>query len=254
VALAREIYLDAQRLPAVTTAEHFCAAGLQLDGPLFEGSTLVYCFSGLTVLVVKSLDEREAARAAALQQSLPAELRGFDTSPLIAGHVMRFELREERGKHFMLMRHLAVTLEQMPWLAEQHSLVLWTHLRDGLHFLHSLGFAHCDVKPANVGLSACGTFQLIDLGSVSRFGEACSTTAAYVPRDLFARSQARASEPLDWWMAAMCLAEKCCSTREQCMPVGTASKSASKDELLRHVGSHLPPSLWESFQHSTTIC
>ena len=239
----------------MTTAEHFCAVGLQLGGPLDEGSTLLYCFSGLTVLVVKSLDDAEAARAAALQQSLPAELRGFDTSPSIAGHVMRFELREDRGKHFMLMRHLAVTFEQIPsWLAEEHSLVLWTHLRDGLQFLHSLGFAHCDVKPANVGLSACGTFQLIDLGSVSRFGEACSTTAAYVPNDLFTRSRARASQSLDWWMAASCLAEKCGRTREQCRAVGTASKSASKDELLQHLGSHLPRALWESFQHSTTIC
>ena len=248
---AREIYLDAERLPSLTTAECLSDQELQLDGPLFEGSVLTVCFRGLDVLVLKSLDEREAARARILQDASRAVT--------LSDHVVRFELKEAHGKHFMLMPKMEATLETIPWLSEPDALVLVQHLTAGLQWLHDLGFAHADVKPANVALRD-RTFQLIDLGSVSRFNEPTSCTEPYVPCDFFrdapcdslsssAReirpARVRGSAELDWWMLGMTLGEKCCS-RGHCLPVG-ACCPLSKAKLREHLQKHLPPAVWAAF-------
>jgi hypothetical protein len=236
---AREIYLDAERLPSLTTAECLSEQELQLDGPLFEGSVLTVCFRGLDVLLLKSLDEREAARARILQDALRDVTR--------SDHVVRFELKEAHGKHFMLMPKLEATLETIPWLSEPDALVLVQHLTAGLRWLHDLGFAHADVKPANVALRD-RAFQLIDLGSVSKFDEPTSCTEPYVPGDFFSKpARVRGSEALDWWMLGMTLGEKCCS-RGHCLRVGASSQRLSKAELSEHLQTHLPPAVWAAFR------
>jgi hypothetical protein len=236
---AREIYLDTERLPSLITAECLSEQELQLDGSLFEGSVLTVCFRGLDVLLLKSLDEREAARARILQDASRDVTR--------SAHVVRFELAEAHGKRFMLMPKLEATLETIPWLSEPDALVLVQHLTAGLRWLHHLGFAHADVKPANVALRD-RAFQLIDLGSVSRFNEPTSCTEAYVPCDLFSTpARVRGSAALDWWMLGMTLGEKCCS-RGHCLRMGAPSQRLSKAELSEHLQTHLPPAVWAAFR------
>jgi serine/threonine protein kinase len=50
--------------------------------------------------------------------------------------------------------------------------VLWENVSAALTDLHRLGFAHGDIKPANLGFDAGGAFFLIDLDSAARFGAA----------------------------------------------------------------------------------
>jgi serine/threonine protein kinase len=238
--LAREIYEATVRLPSLTTAAALLSLdGLQLDGPLFDGSSLTYCFRGLVVLVLKSLDENEAERAEALQEALRTNEQSWD-------HVVDFELKSHCNKRFMLMPKFEATLEQMTWLCESDSMMLWSHVSSGLRCLHNLGFSHADVKSANVGLRN-STFFLIDLGSVSRFGNVTSCTNAYIPRDFFGKQPARASAALDWWMLGLTLAEKCCRNQAECLQLGCSAHSPTKKDLLKYLQLHLPTTLWEAF-------
>lgn len=43
----------------------------------------------------------------------------------------------------------------------------WNQLSQALRLLHAHGYAHMDVKPANICISVEGDFVLIDLGSVA---------------------------------------------------------------------------------------
>ena len=69
------------------------------------------------------------------------------------------------------------TFERMPPLNDAESIVmLWENVSAALSDLHGLGFAHGDVKPANLGVDAGGAYFLIDLDSAARFGLATQTT------------------------------------------------------------------------------
>jgi serine/threonine protein kinase len=238
---AREVYKDAALLPSLSTTLRLSESGYQLDGPLFEGSELTYCFRGIDVLVMKNLDTKEAARAHALLDAVDAP----DAAP-VSKHVVHFELKEEGRNCFMLMPKLDATLEQVTHLSEEDSLVLWEHVSDGLRWLHARGFSHADVKPANVGLRD-RVFQLIDLGSVCMFDQPTSCTDAYVPCGFFGGRPPRGSAALDWWMLGMTLAEKCCRPGE-CITVGERSSSLPQAELRKHLKDHLPTALWVAFQ------
>ena len=236
IMLAREVYEAAARIPEVSTAAAlFSRDGLQLDGPLFEGSSLTYCFRGLRVLLLKSLDEKEAERAAVLRGALHEKLE----------HVVEFELISRGSKSFMLMPKFEATLEQISWLREPDSVTLLDHISCGLRSLHTLGFSHADVKPANIALQR-GAFVLIDVGSVCRFGIGTSSTDAYVPRDFFGDKASRSSAVLDWWMLGMTMAEKCCRSEMECVKIGN-SRSLTKEALVNHLQNSLPTALWEKF-------
>ncbi len=238
---ARQIYWDADLLPSITTVEHFSEKGFQLDGPLFEGSTLTYCFRGIDVLLSKRLDSKESARARCLQAVLHDH-----ANKGVSQHVVHFELNEERDHCYMLMPKLEATLEQFKSLSEDDAMVLWDHLSSALRWLHDLGFSHSDVKPANVGVRS-RTFQLIDLGSVSKFDAYTSCTDAYLPRDfLTSGHRVRSTAALDWWMLGMTLAEKCC--RGHNLEMGTSAPRPTKDALLAHLRAHLPGAVWDAFQ------
>ncbi len=246
VEAARQVYWDAEQLPSVTTLEHFSQKGFQLDGPLFDGSTLTYCFRGIDVLLIKRLDSNETARARCLQQAAL-----HDHANNVSQHIVHFELKEERGHCYMLMPKLEATLEQFTSLSEDDAMVLWDHVSAGLRWLHKLGFSHADVKPANVGVHS-RTFQLIDLGSVSKFDEYTSCTDAYVPRDFMTSGRrVRSAAALDWWMLGMTLAEKCC--RGHNLKIGTSAPRPTKAELLAHMKAHLPGAVWDAFQAQMSI-
>ena len=237
--IAEDLYRDAEHLPSLVTRENFSAEGVTLDGPLFEGSTLTVCFKGLQVLVAKCLDSKEYARAIALQS-----LAASSAAPRSA-HVVDFELRVVHLKEFMLMPRMAATLSQMPHLAPEHALTLVQHLSDGLSYLHRLGVAHADVKPDNIGLQEPERFVLIDLGSVTAFGQRVHSTPAYVPRDVPVTNDAVVScASLDWCMLGVTLGEKACS-QQNCLDV--AKTRFARDALFAHLQKHLPPLVWERY-------
>ena len=227
-----ELYDDAKHLPSVTTVQRFKAEGYTIHELLFTSSTILTCFKGTDEYLLKSgLSEAELRRAVEFKSAVPNPHRG----------IVPFELRSDvaKGKHFMLMPKLRTSLELIPSLPADDTARLWGDLRGALDFLHTHGFAHMDVKPANICLDWEGRFVLVDLGSLARFGESTSTTPAYVPRDV---AWWRSSAGVDWWMLASTLAEKGCG--EHALAIGATARSASREQLRDHLRAHLPAGVW----------
>jgi hypothetical protein len=85
-------------------------------------------------------------------------------------------------------------------------------LARGLFYLHDLGFAHCDVKPANV-VEVEGVYKLIDFGgcvNIAGKGLPASWTWVYVPPEMFEDEQIHWAgvtnwEAFDGWSLGMLL-------------------------------------------------
>jgi hypothetical protein len=73
--LRRLVLYDAtESLPSLHTIEHFEVQGYQIDGPLFEGSTLIvfYRDSDNSKFVLKSLNISEAHRVLPFREKQPS--------------------------------------------------------------------------------------------------------------------------------------------------------------------------------------
>ena len=230
---AADVYAMAASLPSLTTEADFRLAGLHVNGLLFEGGALVRCFREREEFVLKPLDARENCRALALHEALTAARAPI---PGLAA----FELHPRGDKLFMLMPHYGASLEHLPALSGESTRVLWESIGGALRGLHALGFAHMDVKPANICLAGAQGFVLVDLGSVAPFGEATATTAPYVAAD-FPGAMRRSSARADWWQLAMTLAEKACGGH--CLDVGARAPPAMA-ALAARLREHLPAALW----------
>ena len=144
----------------------------------------------------------------------------------------------------MLMPRYGASLEHLPALSSEGAHVLWQSIFGALRGLHALGFAHMDVKPANICVAGAQGFVLVDLGSVARFGEAIATTAPYVAAD-FPGAMRRSSALADWWQLAMTLAEKACGGH--CLDVGARAPPAMA-ALAARLREHLPAALWRELE------
>jgi hypothetical protein len=235
-AAAVEAYELAKRLPSTATVQQLRIDGYKINGLLSEGSELVICYKGQRVHLLKGLREDEAARARIFHDT-------FAGAPV--PHVTSYELVDSPGgKLFMIMPKFATALEPLPYLDPDGVAALWAHMEEALQCLHAKGFAHADVKPANICLTEDGRSAfLIDLGSVAQLGQRTSSTPAYVPRNI---ARGRASIELDWWMLAMTLAEKGCGA-EHVLEVGGVHH-ASTAELRIHLATHLSSAVWAALE------
>ena len=234
---AADVYALAASLPSLTTEADFRLDGLHVNGLLFEGGSLVRCFRERDEFVLKPLDARENARALALHEAMAAA-----RAPIPG--LATFELHPRGSKLFMLMPRYGASLEHLPALSSEGTHVLWQSIVGALRGLHALGFAHMDVKPANICVAGAQGFVLVDLGSVARFDEVTATTAPYVAAD-FPGAMRRSSARADWWQLAMTLAEKACG--EHCLDVGVREPPAMA-VLAARLCEHLPAALWRELE------
>ena len=213
----------------------FALDGLRLNGPLYDGSELTVAYRGTQAFVVKGVRAADTARLAALRDTLALGAHA-------PRHVAPFELRTSPAGHtFVVMPRYADTLERMPTLVDEDAVAtLWGHMSSALDDFHALGYAHGDVKPANICIDS-GAFFLIDLDSVARFGDATQTTLEYLPFDERG-VRVRASARADWWALAMTLAEKACGSAG--LLLGHGGRSWSAAEVRSHLAAHLPPDVW----------
>jgi hypothetical protein len=230
---AADVYALAASLPSLTTEADFRLAGLHVNGLLFEGGALLRCFRERDEFVLKPLGASENRRALALREAMTAARAAI---PGLAA----FELHPHHDKFFMLMPRHGASLEHLPALSGESARVLWESIGGALRGLHALGFAHMDVKPANICTAGERGFVLVDLGSVARFGEATATTPPYVAAD-FPGAMRRSSARADWWQLAMTLAEKACGGH--CLGVGARAPPAMA-ALAARLREHLPAALW----------
>jgi hypothetical protein len=234
---AARVYWDSEQLPSTTTVHAFQLGGFRMNGPLCEGSELTVCYRGTHAYVVKGVGDTDAYRLTALRDSLAQVATRL--SARAPQHVAPFELHTSpAGRTYVVMPRYVDTLERMPPLDDAASVAtLWEHMSAALTDLHELGFAHGDVKPANVCVDGDGAFFLIDLDSAAHFGSATQTTTAYLPVDERG-ARVVASARADWWALAKTLAEKACGAAG--LPLGHGARVWTASEVRAHLEAHLP--------------
>ena len=126
------------------------------------------------------------------------------------------------------------------------SVIMMRTLTVALRYLHRLNLAHGDMKPSNIGVSHSLDFVMIDLGSVSKFGDRTSSTPAYIPRDKHT-PDLRSSADLDWWMLSVTMAEKCCG--EHGLDIGTGASTQPLHEIRGHLQKYLPAAVWNRLKN-----
>ncbi|GAA2564680.1 serine/threonine-protein kinase [Streptomyces fimbriatus] len=79
--------------------------------------------------------------------------------------------------YWFVMEHVpGGGLDGKPPMSPRQSARIGAQLADALAALHEAGVVHCDVKPANIGLTRHGTAKLLDFGAAYRIGGAETIT------------------------------------------------------------------------------
>lgn len=228
---ARGIYDQTVALPQTETEHQLYVEGYKMNGLLHLGNeAFIICYKATRAFLLKALTIKESDRASALQLEL-----GTDTQTYLSP----FELRSHSTKNFMIMPYYASTLERVPSLSVGDGQGVVSQISEAIEFLHSRGFVHMDIKPANICLNDQGHAILIDLGSVVKQStpSVCShseSTVVYVPPDFQPRppdnrnsNKYVAMSLCDWWMLAVTVAEKVYSKE-----IGGSSSTPTTTELL----------------------
>lgn len=174
--------------------------------------------------------EREARALAALAH--PIVLRGFDAviepphPHLVLEHLDGMTLRS------LIKRSRQLPLEQV--------LPLAMHICSALHYMHSVGFVHLDVKPRNLIMGPQP--RLIDL-SVARTGEelvrlggGVGTPAYMAPEQCDPRAFGAIGPPADVWGLGATLYEAVCGAK----PFGTPERDNDGRWIYRQLTDPAP--------------
>lgn len=224
--LAKEAYWRAQMAPRTQTTVDLRSIGIEMNGTLHGSETecLHIGFVETVPKAVKIIDKDESLRAESFLEA------GFQVSMVAdhdhTNHVINFRLCRAHGNYLTVMPLLPTTLEHITQLSVRGAAQLLQQMIRALSFIHSLGFAHMDVKPANICINGRGDFVLADLGSMAKLGESTKSTMPYLPSDLQSlRMVSRAN--VDFWMLAMTLGERLCK-----LEIGEAATEPSREVLL----------------------
>lgn len=242
-AMAKRLYEKVKSWPSHATIQALNVEGYKINGLLHEHLDITTCFYGLEERVLKPLADDEHARLKALEAKVLAghivEREGGDKLLRAAPHLAPFFIHEDlvKKKNFLIMPRYGATLEQVASFSPADAARVWADVSTALKHLHDLGFAHMDIKAANIciSLSTAGC-EVIDHGSIAPFGDRSSSTLACIPPDVVAQSK-RASATVDWWMFAVLLAEKACGAHG--INIGQQSVETPNTAALRaHLVEH----------------
>ena len=129
-------------------------------------------------------------------------------------NIISCEALNINDKYFVVMPKYPAALVNLPKFNVETLIRFWTQISSALIFFHDLGFAHMDVKPANILISTEGDFILADLGCLAPFNEHTGCTKEYLPRELWkVYGPPPSSDYVDWWMIAMVIYHRACDEK-----------------------------------------
>jgi hypothetical protein len=201
---ALRLYNMVNSLPHTITKAEFRRMGYSLADPPFPfpGRAIFKVFRGSQALLGKALSTTEYARAIAFKQACEA-YASTNGGGVAAPHVMTFSVVVVHENPFMLMQQFICVVSDLPPLPASDTEKLFRQIMEALTWIHTRGFAHSDVKRANIGVNAAGNFFLIDLQSLVPFGHRTEATTGCVPYDQYVSDlHVRGSVELDHWMLA----------------------------------------------------
>ncbi|CQR59651.1 serine/threonine-protein kinase [Streptomyces leeuwenhoekii] len=138
--------------------------------------------------------------------------------------------------YWFVMEHVpGGGLDGKPSVPPRQAARIGAQLADALATLHEAGVVHCDVKPANIGLTRHGTAKLLDFGAAYRIGGAETITAngpySFTP-DYAAPELARGNVPLPA-SDVFCLAATLHALVTGAPPRGEAAQRAGGEDSAR---------------------
>ncbi|MGL1934618.1 MAG: serine/threonine protein kinase [Fibrobacterales bacterium] len=97
-------------------------------------------------------------------------------APLNHPNIQRvFDFGEEEGSYFIVVEKVpGVSLAQIGKLPESVALDIFIHIVEGVQYLHSQGYLHCDLKPGNIMISHSLKPIIVDFGMVEKIGTSVS--------------------------------------------------------------------------------
>ncbi|MGL1900810.1 MAG: serine/threonine protein kinase [Fibrobacterales bacterium] len=97
-------------------------------------------------------------------------------APLNHPNIQRvFDFGEDNKSYFIVVEKVAgVSLAQMGKLSESTALDVFIQIVEGVQYLHSQGYLHCDLKPGNIMISNSLKPIIIDFGMVEKVGATVS--------------------------------------------------------------------------------
>jgi len=171
---AKALYSKAMRRMKTTTKMELIGRipGLGLDGDHPATSNIKFAFEGTVPRLLKTLTDADAER-----------FEEFPEGGFVHENIVSYRVERANGKVYMLMENLCAVLDQLPTFSSIYDCeVLCSCILRGLHYLHTQGFGHFDVKASNICITSEGKFKLVDLGSVSPLGSrSYATTESHVP-------------------------------------------------------------------------
>lgn len=229
--LAMDIYVDACKLPGPSTTERLQRVGIHVGELMLSGNpSISTCLKNGVPRVLKIVTSQDHLRQGA---ALAAGVEFLPTHHLVPFEVVEYKADElsttttttttddaaavasKPIRQCITMPHYSFTLGSAPSPWECPVERLWSEMKVAVHYLHSKGFSHADIKPHNIFIGPNGEFLLGDHGSVAQFGQPTHSTPDYVPSDARGNgggggggsSIQLASAALDWWMLAKTLLE-----------------------------------------------
>lgn len=188
--LIREAYDWTQSLPKTNTCRELLGKDIVIDGCLIGSNDYIeVCFVKGIPSVLKSITKYEYNRTSALLN-------------LSVWHpnLVSCKLETAMGKYFVISPLLPITIEHLCGVAVITAHKLIDQVGNALQFLHTHGYAHKDIKSANICMNSAGDFVIIDFGSTEKFGYDSPSTIEYLPTDVEANPS---RSEVDWWMLAM---------------------------------------------------
>jgi serine/threonine protein kinase len=250
---AIETYNKAEALPALTTQQDIRGHGYTLDGPIYQGSTIETCYDlnnhpcVLKPLGSTSSDEQPPLAYRRIETFVNALAgRRFPNVVNVLSLYMH-ETAERKKKWYYFMPRYHGTLGNS--MAQTYEAIgeIWTEVSAGLQHLHTLGFAHMDVKPDNIGISEDAHYVLIDLDGVSLFGQRPRASTEYFLPTGVISDNIIASPAVDWWMFAASIADICKCIGSVGNNVSSARQRWSYENLYTYLQNTLSerlPTVW----------